>query len=423
MADYRTPSPLAREAMAYVLAGGRGTRLFELTDRRAKPAVYFGGKSRIIDFALSNALNSGIRRISVATQYQAHSLIRHLQRGWNFLRTERNESFDVLPASQRVSETQWYEGTADAVFQNMDIIEDYGPRYIVLLAGDHIYKMDYEIMLRQHVDTGADVTIGCLEVPRMEATGFGVMHVDGRDRIVDFVEKPKDPPGIPDRPDFALASMGIYVFETRFLMEQLRRDAATEGSSRDFGKDIIPYIVKNGSAWAHRFPRSCVRSPNEEVAYWRDVGTVDAYWKANIDLTDVTPQLDLYDRDWPIWTFAEITPPAKFVHDFDGRRGQAVNSLVSGDCIVSGGQLTRTLLSTGSRVHSYSELHEAVVLPYCSIGRGARLKKVVLDRGVSIPEGLVVGEDPEFDAQWFRRTPDGVTLVTQPMVDRYLASR
>jgi len=423
MADYRTPSPLAREAMAYVLAGGRGTRLFELTDRRAKPAVYFGGKSRIIDFALSNALNSGIRRISVATQYQAHSLIRHLQRGWNFLRTERNESFDILPASQRVSETQWYEGTADAVYQNMDIIEDYGPRYIVLLAGDHIYKMDYEIMLRQHVDTGADVTIGCLEVPRMEATGFGVMHVDGRDRIVDFVEKPKDPPGIPDRPDFALASMGIYVFETRFLMEQLRRDAATEGSSRDFGKDIIPYIVKNGSAWAHRFPRSCVRSPNEEVAYWRDVGTVDAYWKANIDLTDVTPQLDLYDRDWPIWTFAEITPPAKFVHDFDGRRGQAVNSLVSGDCIVSGGQLTRTLLSTGSRVHSYSELHEAVVLPYCSIGRGARLKKVVLDRGVSIPEGLVVGEDPEFDAQWFRRTPDGVTLVTQPMVDRYLASR
>ena len=423
MADYRTPSPLAREAMAYVLAGGRGTRLFELTDRRAKPAVYFGGKSRIIDFALSNALNSGIRRISVATQYQAHSLIRHLQRGWNFLRTERNESFDVLPASQRVSETQWYEGTADAVFQNMDIIEDYGPRYIVLLAGDHIYKMDYEIMLRQHVDTGADVTIGCLEVPRMEAAGFGVMHVDGRDRVIDFVEKPKDPPGIPDKPDMALASMGIYVFETRFLMEQLRRDAATEGSSRDFGKDIIPYIVKNGSAWAHRFPRSCVRSPNEEVAYWRDVGTIDAYWKANIDLTDVTPQLDLYDRDWPIWTFAEITPPAKFVHDFDGRRGSAVNSLVSGDTIISGGQLDRTLLSTGARVHSYSELHEAVVLPYCTIGRGARLRKVVIDRGVNIPEGLVVGEDPNFDAQWFRRTGEGVTLVTQPMVDKYLANR
>ena len=423
MADYRTPSPLAREAMAYVLAGGRGTRLYDLTDRRAKPAVYFGGKSRIIDFALSNALNSGIRRISVATQYQAHSLIRHLQRGWNFLRTERNESFDVLPASQRVSETQWYEGTADAVYQNMDIIEDYGPRYIVLLAGDHIYKMDYEIMLRQHVDTGADVTIGCLEVPRMEATGFGVMHVDGRDRVIDFVEKPKAPPGIPDKPDMALASMGIYVFETRFLMEQLRRDAQTEGSSRDFGKDIIPYIVKNGSAWAHRFPRSCVRSPNEEVAYWRDVGTIDAYWKANIDLTDVTPQLDLYDRDWPIWTYAEVTPPAKFVHDYEGRRGSAVNSLVSGDCIVSGGMLERTLLSTGSRVHSYSQLNEAVVLPHCMINRGARLRKVVVDRGVVIPEGLVVGEDPAFDSQWFRRTEGGVTLITQPMIDNYLASR
>ncbi|KFL27383.1 glucose-1-phosphate adenylyltransferase [Paradevosia shaoguanensis] len=423
MADYRTPSPLAREAMAYVLAGGRGTRLMELTDRRAKPAVYFGGKSRIIDFALSNALNSGIRRISVATQYQAHSLIRHLSRGWNFLRPERNESFDVLPASQRVSEDMWYAGTADAVYQNMDIIEDYGARYIVVLAGDHIYKMDYEIMLRQHVDTGADVTIGCLEVPRMEASGFGVMAVDGRDRVVNFIEKPKDPPGIPDRPDLALASMGIYVFETRFLMEQLRRDAATEGSSRDFGKDIIPYIVKNGTAWAHRFTRSCVRSSKEDVAYWRDVGTVDAYWKANIDLTDVVPQLDLYDRDWPIWTYAEITPPAKFVHDVDGRRGSAVSSLVSGDCIVSGGMLHRTLLSTGARVHSYSELNEAVVLPYCQIGRGARLRKVVIDRGVQIPDGLVVGEDPEFDARWFRRTEEGVTLITQPMIDKYLAGR
>ena len=413
MADYRVPSPLAREAMAYVLAGGRGTRLMELTDRRAKPAVYFGGKSRIIDFALSNAINSGIRRISVATQYQAHSLIRHLSRGWNFLRQERNESFDVLPASQRVAEDMWYAGTADAVYQNMDIIEDYGARYIVILAGDHIYKMDYEIMLRQHVDTGADVTIGCLEVPRMEATGFGVMHVDGRDRVIDFVEKPKAPPGIPDKPEMALASMGIYVFETRFLMEQLRRDAATEGSSRDFGKDIIPYIVKNGTAWAHRFTRSCVRSSNE----------TDAYWKANIDLTDINPQLDLYDRDWPIWTYAEITPPAKFVHDFDGRRGSAVNSLVSGDCIISGGHLQRTLLSTGSRVHSYSVLEEAVVLPYCDIGRNARLKKVVIDRGVSIPEGLVVGEDPEFDAKWFRRTEEGVTLITQAMVNRYLADR
>ena len=388
--------------MAYVLAGGRGTRLMELTDRRAKPAVYFGGKSRIIDFALSQRAqfrhppHFGGDAVS-----GAFSLIRHLQRGWNFLRTERNESFDVLPASQRVRRDQWYAGTADAVYPEHGHHRGLRRRATsCMLAGDHIYKMDYEIMLRQHVDTGADVTIGCLEVPRMEATGFGVMHVDGRDRVIDFVEKPKDPPGIPDKPDMALASMGIYVFETRFLMEQLRRDAATEGSSRDFGKDIIPYIVKNGTAWAHRFPRSCVRSSNEEVAYWRDVGTIDAYWKANIDLTDVKPQLDLYDRDWPIWTYAEITPPAKFVHDFDGRRGSAVNSLVSGDCIISGGAARqRTLLSTGSRVHSYSELNEAVVLPYCTIGRGARLKKVVVDRGVNIPEGLVVGEDPEFDSQ------------------------
>ncbi|WP_116653983.1 glucose-1-phosphate adenylyltransferase [Pelagibacterium sediminicola] len=421
---YKThPAPLARDAMAYVLAGGRGTRLMELTDRRAKPAVYFGGKSRIIDFALSNAINSGIRRISVATQYQAHSLIRHLQRGWNFLRTERNESFDILPASQRVAEDMWYAGTADAVYQNIDIIEDYGAKYIVVLAGDHVYKMDYEIMLRQHVDTGADVTVGCLEVPSHEASAFGVMHVDGRDRIIDFVEKPKNPPSIPDKPGVSLASMGIYVFETKFLMDQLRRDAATEGSSRDFGKDIIPYIVKNGSAWAHRFTRSCVRSTNEDVAYWRDVGTIDAYWEANVDLTDTLPELDLYDRDWPIWTYAEITPPAKFVHDLEGRRGQAISSLISGDCIVSGAQLKRTLLFTGVRVNSYSELNEAVVLPRCTIARGVRLSKAVVDARVDIPEGLVVGEDPEFDARWFRRTENGVVLITQPMINNYLAAR
>jgi len=411
-------APLARDAMAYVLAGGRGSRLMELTDKRAKPAVYFAGKTRIIDFALSNALNSGIRRMGVATQYKAHSLIRHLQRGWNFLRDERNESFDILPASQRVSEDRWYMGTADAVFQNIDIIASYAPRYMVILAGDHIYKMDYELMLQQHVDTGADVTVGCLEVPRMEATGFGVMHIDESDRIVNFVEKPKDPPGMPDKPDMALASMGIYVFETQFLFEQLRRDAADLESNRDFGKDIIPYIVKHGKAWAHRFTRSCVRSEHEQEAYWRDVGTVDAYWEANIDLTDIVPGLDLYDREWPIWTYAELTPPAKFVHDEDGRRGTAISSLVSGGCIVSGAGLRRTLLSTGVRANSYASLEEAVVLPYVQVGRGARLKRVVIDRGVEIPEGLVVGEDPILDAERFRRTESGICLVTQPMIDR-----
>lgn len=410
--------PLSRHAMAYVLAGGRGSRLMELTDFRAKPAVYFGGKSRIIDFALSNALNSGIRRIAVATQYKAHSLIRHLQRGWNFFRPERNESFDILPASQRVSEDMWYLGTADAVYQNIDIIESYGPQFIVLLAGDHVYKMDYEKMLQQHVDSGADVTVGCLEVPRMEAVGFGVMHIDETDRIIDFLEKPKDPPAMPGKPEVALASMGIYVFDAKLLFEELRRDAADPHSNHDFGKDIIPYLVKHGKAIAHHFSDSCVRSNNEGVAYWRDVGTVDAYWEANIDLTDVVPELDLFDREWPIWTFAEITPPAKFVHDLEGRRGHAITSLVSGGCVVSGAFLRRSLLFTGVRVNSYASVEEAVVMPYVNVGRSARLKNVVIDRGVQIPEGLVIGEDPEFDAQRFRRTERGICLVTKAMIEK-----
>ncbi len=415
-APYR-PGSIGRNTMAYVLAGGRGSRLYELTDRRAKPAVFFGGKARIIDFALSNALNSGIRRIGVATQYKAHSLIRHLQRGWNFLRPERNESFDILPASQRVSETAWYEGTADAVYQNTDIIEAYHPEYMVILAGDHIYKMDYEQMLQQHVDQGADVTVGVLEVPRMEATGFGVMHVDTNDRIVHFLEKPADPPGIPGNPDMALASMGIYVFKTTFLFELLRRDAADKTSSRDFGKDIIPYVVQHGKAVAHRFSQSCVKSAHESEAYWRDVGTIDAYWEANVDLTTVVPSLDLYDEQWPIWTYAEVTPPAKFVHNEEGRRGLALNSLVSGGCIVSGASLHKTLLHTGCKVHSYAQLDGAVVQPYVDVARGARLRNVVVDRGVQIPAGLVVGEDPELDAKRFRRTDRGTVLITQPMID------
>lgn len=411
-------APLSRHAMAYVLAGGRGTRLLELTDKRAKPAVYFGGKSRIIDFALSNALNSGIRRIAVATQYKAHSLIRHLQRGWNFLRTERNESFDILPASQRVSETQWYAGTADAVFQNIDIIKSYAPEYIVLLAGDHIYKMDYEQMLQQHVEQGADVTIGCIEVPRLDASAFGVVHVDAADRVISFLEKPKDPPGMPDKPDMAFASMGIYVFNTDFLFAELQRDAAQESSSHDFGKDIIPYIVRNGLAVAHRFERSCVRSNPQAEAYWRDVGTVDAYWEANVDLTDFVPALDLYDTNWPIWTYGEITPPAKFIHDEETRRGTAISSLVSGGCVVSGSVVRRSLLSSNVTMRSYGVLNGAVVLPGAQIDRSVRLTNVVIDRGVRIPEGLVVGEDPAFDAQRFRRTDRGICLITQPMIDQ-----
>ena len=414
----RAHGPLARHAMACVLAGGRGSRLLELTDHRAKPAVYFGGKSRIIDFALSNALNSGIRRIGVATQYKAHSLIRHMQRGWNFFRPERNESFDILPASQQVSENLWYAGTADAVYQNIAIIRDYSPRFIVLLAGDHVYKQDYEPMLQQHVDQGADVTVGCLEVPREEATGFGVMAVDERDRILSFLEKPADPPPMPGKPDAALASMGIYVFNTDFLFEQLRRDAADPLSSHDFGKDIVPYIVKHGKAVAHPFARSCVRSSNEAEAYWRDAGTLDSYWQANLDLCDVVPGLDLYDRDWPIWTYGEIVPPAKFVHDVHGRRGEATDSLVSGGCIISGTRLSCSLLFTGVHVHSYGRIHKTVILPYAVVGRGARLSNAIVDRGVVIPDGLVVGEDPDLDASRFRRTAKGVCLVTQPMIDR-----
>ncbi|MDE2563285.1 MAG: glucose-1-phosphate adenylyltransferase [Sphingomonadales bacterium] len=416
--EVKRQAPLARDAMAYVLAGGRGSRLMELTDRRAKPAVYFGGMSRIVDFALSNAINSGIRRIGVATQYKAHSLIRHMQRAWNFMRPERNESFDILPASQRIDELHWYEGTADAVYQNIDIIESYAPRYMVILAGDHIYKMDYELMLQQHVNSGADVTVGCLVVPRKDATGFGVMHVDANDTITAFVEKPKDPPGIPGNPDMALASMGIYVFETRFLFDQLRRDAADPESKRDFGGDIIPYIVRHGKAVAHRFTDSCIRAADEIEEYWRDVGTLDAYFEANLDLTDVVPKLDMYDRDWRIWTDQIVASPAKFVHDEEGRRGRAISSLVSQDCIVSGATAWRSLLFTGVKMGSFSACEEAVILPYCNIGRHAQLKRVIIDSGVRIPEGLVVGEDPELDARRFRRTDNGVCLITRPMIER-----
>ena len=414
---------LSTQAMAFVLAGGRGSRLKELTDKRAKPAVYFGGKTRIIDFALSNALNSGIRKMAIATQYKAHSLIRHMQRGWGFFRAERNEYLDILPASQRVDETKWYLGTADAVTQNIDIVDSYGVKYVVILAGDHVYKMDYEIMLRQHVDTGADVTIGCLTVPRMEAVAFGVMHVDKNSRITDFLEKPKDPPSIPGDPDNALASMGIYVFNWDFLRDRLIRDAEDPNSSHDFGHDIIPDIVKNGKAIAHRFSDSCVRSSLEEEPYWRDVGTVDAFWQANIDLTDFIPKLDLYDNSWPIWTYAEIVPPAKFIHDEDGRRGSAVSSLVSGDCIVSGSEVRNSLLFTGVRSHSFSTLDHAVVLPYVTVNRKAELANCVIDRGVIIPEGLVVGKDPVEDAKWFRREESGVVLITQDMLDRRAAAK
>ena len=411
---------LTQRSMAFVLAGGRGSRLHELTDRRVKPAVYFGGKTRIVDFALSNAMNSGIRKMAVATQYKAHSLIRHCQRGWSFFRAERNEFLDILPASQRMNESNWYRGTADAVTQNIDIVDSYGIDYIIILAGDHIYKMDYEVMLRQHVESGADVTIGCLTVPRIEASAFGVMATDATGRITSFLEKPKDPPGTPDDPTKALASMGIYVFSWKFLRELLLRDNDDTNSSHDFGMDLIPEIVKNGKAMAHRFDDSCVRAPGAP-AYWRDVGTVDAFWEANIDLTGFTPDLNLWDKNWPIWTYSESVPPAKFIHDEKDRRGIAVSSMVSGGCIISGTEVRNSILFTEVHTNSYAVLDHAVVLPYVTVNRHARLRNVVIDAGVVIPEGLVVGEDPIEDAKHFRVTGRGVTLITQDMIEKMSA--
>ncbi|WP_282093220.1 glucose-1-phosphate adenylyltransferase [Epibacterium ulvae] len=413
---------LTQRSMAFVLAGGRGSRLKELTDRRVKPAVYFGGKTRIIDFALSNALNSGIRRISVATQYKAHSLIRHCQRGWNFFRAERNEFLDILPASQRVDESMWYRGTADAVAQNIDIVDSYGVDYIVILAGDHIYKMDYELMLRQHVEAAADVTVGCLTVPRAEASAFGVMDVDANSRITSFLEKPADPPATPEDPNVSLASMGIYVFNWKFLRDLLLRDAENPNSSHDFGNDLIPEIVKNGKAVAHRFDDSCVRAPGAD-SYWRDVGTLDAFWEANIDLTNFTPTLDLWDKDWPIWTYSESVPPAKFIHDEKDRRGIAISSMVSGGCIISGTEVRNSLLFTQVKTNSYAVLDHSVVLPDVVVNRSARLTKCVIDRAVVIPTGLVVGEDPVEDAKYFRVTDKGTTLITQEMVNAWEAAQ
>ncbi len=408
-------SQLPKKALALVLAGGRGSRLHELTDIRSKPAVYFGGKFRIVDFTLSNCLNSGLRRMAVLTQYKSHSLLRHLQRGWSFLKPELNEWVDLLPAQQRVDEATWYQGTADAVFQNLDIIRSERPEYVVVLAGDHIYKMDYGAMLRFHVEHDARCTVACFEVPISEASAFGVMAINDDSQIVEFVEKPPQPPAMPGRPDRALASMGIYVFDAEYLYEQLARDAADPQSVHDFGRNLVPAAVAQGVAYAQPFEDACVRSEEGEEPYWRDVGTIDAYWEANIDLTATKPQLNLYDRNWPIWTYQEQLPSAKFVHNEADRRGVAIESMVSGGCIVSG-SLFRSLLFSNVRVHSWSTVNWSVLLPGVQVGRRARLTRVVVDRGSKLPDGIVIGEDPEADARRFRRTPGGITLVTRGML-------
>jgi len=407
---------LPKRAFAVVLAGGRGARLKQLTDRRAKPAVYFGGKFRIVDFTLSNCLNSGIRQIGVATQYKSHSLLRHLQRGWSFLKTEMNEFIDLLPAQQRIDETTWYRGTADAVFQNLDIIRGKRPQFIVVLAGDHVYKMDYSLLLTDHVERGAQCTVACIEVPVADASGFGVMAVDRSRRITDFVEKPAKPPAMPGKPERALASMGVYVFNAQYLYDALAQDLADPDSKHDFGRDIVPRAVRSGEAVAHPFANSCVTTDPSQEPYWRDVGTIDAYWEANIDLTAIEPHLDMYDSSWPILTYQEQLPPAKFVFNQEGRRGMALDSLVSGGCIISGSMVERSLLFSRCRVNSYCKLDEAVLLPEVTVGRHARLTRVVIDHGCHIPEGMVIGEDPVEDAKRFERTDKGITLVTREML-------
>ena len=407
---------LPRRAVALVLAGGRGSRLKDLTARRAKPAVYFGGKFRIIDFALSNCINSGIRRIGVITQYKSHSLLRHLQKGWGFLRWEMNEFVELLPAQQRTDDESWYRGTADAVYQNIDIIRDHHSAYIVVLAGDHIYKMDYAKMLEAHVESGAQCTVACIEVPRMEARAFGVMAVDRSNQILEFVEKPDDPPAMPGKPDSALASMGVYVFNTSFLFKLLDEDMRNESSSHDFGKDIIPRVVGMKLAAAHPFGDSCVGASAETEPYWRDVGTVDAYWSANIDLTTTTPALDMYDAHWPIWTYQEQLPPAKFVFDDDDRRGTAIDSIVASGCIISGSTVRRSLLFSNVRVHDYCTIEDSVVLPSVEVGRNVVLKRAVVEKHCRLPEGLTVGLDPDEDRRRFHVTERGITLVIPEML-------
>ncbi|RKZ41323.1 MAG: glucose-1-phosphate adenylyltransferase [Gammaproteobacteria bacterium] len=411
---HRFVSRLTRGTLALILAGGRGTRLKNLTEWRAKPAVPFGGKFRIIDFPLSNCINSGIRRISVVTQYRSHSLIRHIQNGWSFLRGEFGEFVELMPAAQQRTEDSWYEGTADAVAQNINILRSHNPEYILVLAGDHIYKMDYGPMIAEHVEKKADMTVGCLEVPLEMAKGFGVMSTDEDSRIVRFSEKPAHPEATPNDPEQALASMGIYVFNAEFLYEQLKIDALLSTSSHDFGKDIIPSLIKSNRVFAYRF-RDVQKG---EESYWRDVGTVDAFWEANMDLVSVTPQLNLYDQQWPIWTYQEQLPPAKFVFDDEERRGMAVDSMVSGGCLISGAKIKRSLLFSNVKLNSYSLLKDAVILPDVEVGRHCRLKKVVIDKGVLIPANTIIGENPEEDAKRFYVSEGGVVLVTPEMFEQ-----
>jgi len=407
----RFVSRLTRETLALILAGGRGSRLKHLTLWRAKPAVPFGGKFRIIDFPLSNCINSGIRRIGVLTQYKAHSLIQHVQRGWSFLRGEFGEFIELLPAQQRI-ETSWYAGTADAVYQNIDIIRQHAPEYVLILAGDHIYKMDYGQMIAYHVESWADMTVGCLEVDPEQARAFGVMGVNDTGRVTEFLEKPDEPPSMPGKPGVVLASMGIYVFNTAFLFERLIRDADDSRSSHDFGKDIIPGIIERYKVMAYPFRDE----KNDVQAYWRDVGTVDSYWEANLELIGVTPELNLYDSEWPIWTYQEQWPPAKFVFDDDDRRGMAIDSMVSGGCIISGSTVRHSLLFSDVQVDAGAVVQDSVILPSVHIGQNCEVRRCVIDKGCQIPDGMNIGVDEKEDARHFFISPKGVRVVTPEML-------
>lgn len=406
---------LNRSTLALILAGGRGSRLRQLTLWRAKPAVPFGGKFRIIDFPLSNCLNSGIRMIGVLTQYKAHSLIQHIQNGWSFLRGEFKEFVELLPAQQRIQDS-WYSGTADAVYQNLDIIRTHKPDYVLILAGDHVYKMDYGPMIAQHADSDADMTVGCIDVPLDDAKGFGVLTVDTEGRVIGFDEKPAEPQSIPGKPGRVLASMGIYVFNTAFLYEQLIKDADSTYSAHDFGKDIIPALIEKYRVHSYSFRNS----PHGHAAYWRDVGTIDSFWQANLELIGVLPELNLYDDDWPIWTYQEQLPPAKFIFDDDDRRGMATDSMVSGGCLISGATVRHSLLFSNVRVNSHAILQDVVVLPNVKIGRHCHISRAVIDKGCDLPEGTVIGEDPESDAERFYVSPGGVVLVTPEMLGQEL---
>jgi glucose-1-phosphate adenylyltransferase len=407
---------LSKMAVALVLAGGRGSRLYDLTAKRAKPSVYFGGKFRIIDFVLSNCINSGIRKIGVVTQYKSHSLIRHVQRGWGYMRGELNEFIDLLPAQQRINEEFWYRGTADAIYQNIDILKSYRSEYFIILAGDHIYKMDYSLMLQDHVKHNLGCTIGCISVPKEEAYAFGVMQINQERMITDFVEKPANPPTIPDNPNISLASMGIYIFNADYLYQLLEEDIANKESSHDFGKDIIPKVVQQGQALAHPFELSCV--PKIEKPYWRDVGTIDSFWSANLDLASNLPELNLYDPLWPIWTKQEQLPPAKCVPDRNGVNTDIANTLISGGCIVNGSKLINSIIFSNIRIESFCQIRDCVILPNVLINEDCRLTKVIIDRGCVIPRGFVIGENPELDAARFFRSNNGVVLVTREMLMR-----